>query len=312
MINNSPLVSIGIPVHNGARYIRQCIASLSKQTYHNIELIISDNASTDQTYALCKKIKDKNKRISLFRMKNNKGAIANFNFVLRKANGKYFMWAAHDDLFDKNYIKELILELEMHPKAILAISAVTNFDDHGRKLNFYLKFNRLSQSIDALKVYLLHPRYVGTLFYGIYRTSVIKRVKFYQDKRPYYNGQSDIITIFKVLLCGDLIYIPKLLFHKRDTGYYLSVLDHLSTLHVPDFLFKRIRTYILFPIGHTFDFITSIHLTTQSNLTTLQKSVIIYYCHLKLLRDFYVYIRDIYIGFVALGKGLIHKLVVIS
>jgi len=307
MTKKNPLVSIGIPVHNSQQYIQQCIDSLSKQIYQNIELIISDNASTDLTYSLCKKFTYKDKRISLYRQEKNTGPIKNFNFVLNKAKGKYFMWAAYDDIFHKTYIKKLVYEMEKHPNVVLAVSAVTNFDDHNRKLNFYLKFKKISKTVDALKIYLLHPRYVGTLFYGIYRTSVIKKIKLHQDRRPYYNGLSDILTVFNVLLQGNLVYISKLLFYKRDTGYYLSILDHLSSLNFSQLMITRIKTYLLFPIGHTYDFFNSIQLTLESSLSGKDKIAIALYCCLKLFRDFYVYIWDICRGFVAILKGIINN-----
>src|SRR6476660_4045378 len=97
----SQLVSIGVPVYNGENYLRQALESLLNQSHANIEVIISDNASTDETGRICEEFTKNDCRISYFHQSTNKSAIWNFNFVLRQARGEYFMWAAHDDLWDK-------------------------------------------------------------------------------------------------------------------------------------------------------------------------------------------------------------------
>ena len=95
--NNLPTVSIGMPVFNGAQYIREAIDSLLAQTFADFELIISDNASADATQEICEKYAEQDPRIRYVRQSKNIGAIANFKFVLDQARAKYFMWAAHDD-----------------------------------------------------------------------------------------------------------------------------------------------------------------------------------------------------------------------
>ena len=85
----NPLVSIGMPTYNGSKYIRQALVSLINQSYRNFELIISDNASTDNTEAICKEYRRRDKRIKYIRQKKNIGPINNFNFVLKEAKGEY-------------------------------------------------------------------------------------------------------------------------------------------------------------------------------------------------------------------------------
>src|SRR5581483_12411158 len=106
MKNTDPLVSIGLPVYNG-KHLREALNSLQSQTYKNIEIIISDNASTDSTAKICRTYL-RDSRIKYIRQKANIGAAKNFNFVLSKAKGEYFMWAAGDDVWNENYIKLLM------------------------------------------------------------------------------------------------------------------------------------------------------------------------------------------------------------
>ena len=95
-----PRVSVGMPIFNSARFIRQAVDSVLGQLFTDFELIISDNASTDDTSVICQEYAMRDKRIRYFRQGENKGAHFNFNFVLAQARGEYFMWAAYDDKWD--------------------------------------------------------------------------------------------------------------------------------------------------------------------------------------------------------------------
>lgn len=103
-----PQVSIGMPVYNGEPFIREALDSLLAQTFTDFELIISDNASTDGTEAICRDYAAKDKRIRYVRQAENRGAAANFQFVLDEAVGEYFMWAAADDVWDRQWIAALL------------------------------------------------------------------------------------------------------------------------------------------------------------------------------------------------------------
>jgi glycosyltransferase involved in cell wall biosynthesis len=106
-----PTVSIGMPVYNGESYIREALDSLLAQTFSDFELLISDNASTDGTQAICETYARKDRRIRYVRQNNNLGAGRNFEYVLDHAHGKYFMWAAHDDMWASNWLEILVPEL---------------------------------------------------------------------------------------------------------------------------------------------------------------------------------------------------------
>lgn len=100
----SSQVTIGMPVYNGADYICDALDSLLAQSFTDFEIIISDNASTDDTEKICRKYVEKDSRIKYLRQETNIGAQPNFEFVLAASSGIYFMWAAHDDIWSKNYL----------------------------------------------------------------------------------------------------------------------------------------------------------------------------------------------------------------
>ncbi|MEM7757352.1 MAG: glycosyltransferase family 2 protein [Cyanobacteria bacterium P01_A01_bin.40] len=81
MSQNNPLISIGMPVYNGANFIREAFDSILSQTYENFELIISDNASTDETEKICREYMSQDSRFRYYRSQQNLGAAWNFNRV---------------------------------------------------------------------------------------------------------------------------------------------------------------------------------------------------------------------------------------
>ena len=91
------LVSIGLPVFNGDAYLEAAVDSLLSQDYKSIEVIISDNGSTDRTEEICRAYAKADARIRFYRNKDNMGAAQNYNRVFALSRGKYFKWQAVDD-----------------------------------------------------------------------------------------------------------------------------------------------------------------------------------------------------------------------
>src|SRR5688572_28337892 len=96
----APLVSIGLPVYNGERFLSEALDSLLGQTLADFELIVSDNASTDRTAEICLAYAARDARVRYVRQQTNIGAIRNWNFVARQARGQYFKWASANDFCD--------------------------------------------------------------------------------------------------------------------------------------------------------------------------------------------------------------------
>jgi glycosyltransferase involved in cell wall biosynthesis len=103
---NKPLVSVGIPTFNRPKGLRRTLEFICGQTYPNLEILVSDNASPgSETESVAREFSAQDKRIKYFRQPTNIGPIANFRFVLAKASGDYFMWAADDDEWDARFIE---------------------------------------------------------------------------------------------------------------------------------------------------------------------------------------------------------------
>lgn len=129
--NLNPLVSIGIPVRNGGRLLDEALKQIVSQTYRNIEIIISDNNSSDETAEICAKYQKIDSRIKYFHQKSDLSALENFRFVVEKASADYFMWAAHDDRHAINYVEVLLNKILQEDRASIVFPEVAIFNDFG-------------------------------------------------------------------------------------------------------------------------------------------------------------------------------------
>jgi glycosyltransferase involved in cell wall biosynthesis len=111
-MTRSPRVSIGLPVYNGENYLESALNALIKQDFLDFELIISDNASTDATEAICRRFLALDHRVRYHRNAVNIGLAANHNRTFELSRGRYFKWAAHDDDFPSTMLSRFIDVME--------------------------------------------------------------------------------------------------------------------------------------------------------------------------------------------------------
>lgn len=121
------LVSVGVPVRNGAPELDAALTSIRGQTHENLEILVSDNRSSDDTAAICARHADADPRIRVHRQPQPLTVVDNFRFVAERAGGEYFMWAAHDDTHSRNYVAGLLAALERQCDAVAAFGTVANF-----------------------------------------------------------------------------------------------------------------------------------------------------------------------------------------
>ena len=118
-------VSIGIPVHNGEKFIQKKLDSLLKQTHTNFEIIISDNASTDSTATICKDYQKKDSRIKYILQKRNLGVHKNYETLLENASGDYFLFAQVDNYFSATFLEKCAEILDSNPNVVGCISKIS-------------------------------------------------------------------------------------------------------------------------------------------------------------------------------------------
>jgi glycosyltransferase involved in cell wall biosynthesis len=208
-----PLVSIGLPVYNGDSYLVQAIESLLGQTFTDFELIISDNASTDDTEQICRRYAARDPRIRYSRNERNIGAGANYNRVFALSTGRYFKWAAHDDLCAPEYLERCVAVLEADPSIVLCYTKAVVIDEHGAPApDFEDRFHLVSsRASERLRGYFLAGSWVFQPVFGLIRRETLARTPLIAN----YVG-SDLVLLARLALAGRTHEIPEKLFFRRE------------------------------------------------------------------------------------------------
>lgn len=204
---HTPKVSIGMPVYNGEKYVREALDSLLAQTFTDFELIISDNGSTDGSSEVLRAVAARDGRISYFRQDHPIRAYDNFRFVLEQARGEYFMWAAHDDQWDSDFVAKLVEALEQHRDAVLAfgdLNIVTPEDEKGRVVPFHFETLAMGWPARLLKLSRLQCYYI----YGVWRAKVIRRVPY-----AYCAWWPDLPMMLAAAVLGTFVHVRGTRFH---------------------------------------------------------------------------------------------------
>lgn len=171
-----PKVSIGLPVYNGEKTIKKSINSLLSQTFRDFELIISDNASDDETSNICKGFSLKDPRIKYIRQKKNIGVGENFKYVLEKASGKYFMWIGADDWISSELLEVNVSVLELNLNFVSSTSP-NCFEGNEHNPNKHVIFNLRGSPKERFAKFLQNAWNSHGIFYSLIRTEILKNCK---------------------------------------------------------------------------------------------------------------------------------------
>ncbi len=228
-MSNAPLVSIGLPVFNGQDFVAQAIESLLAQTHRDLELLISDNASTDDTEAICRDFAARDPRVRYQRNESNVGILANWHRGIERARGEYFMFASHDDLWEPTYIEELLGVFASSPVALdLAYPAYDWIDEAGRVVRTckpYLHVEPGSRYADLLSFSARNSSFYNLMLqhfwrnpypiFGLFKLSTLRRtppLRFVLDDAR----GADVFYVTEILARARVQPHPKVLFHYRQ------------------------------------------------------------------------------------------------
>ena len=177
MRNKIPTVSLGMPVYNEETWLSQALDALLAQTFGDFELIVSDNASTDQTWPILQSYAAKDSRIVLHRQSANIGPIENFKFVLSEAHGDCFLWASGHDLWSVNLLETLVQEMQADPELVLCVPQAVLIDEENKPImGFDEVFNTRPAESAASRVLLMQQTMKRcNAIYGLHRRSVLVR-----------------------------------------------------------------------------------------------------------------------------------------
>ncbi len=265
------LVSICIPTYNGAQYIEKCIESCLAQTYSNIEIIICDDCSTDDTLILIKSLSQKDNRIKYYKNATNLGLVGNWNATLGHASGEYIKWVFQDDWMEPNAIEEFITVAEKGYDFVIS------------KRNFILNASATEEEKD----YYQHK---------------VKKLEnhFPNNKEGHYFSAKEIAGFTTDYIALNFIGEPSLIFFKKSiiakVGLYDELFQQICDLEYNVRLASEVGVYVINkPLCHF-----AIHANSTTNSNISQK-----YFQLRFIEQaYYAYKLVNNNAFSSLQKGL--------
>lgn len=229
-------ITVGFPVYNGEKFIKEAIDSILNQTFKNFELIISDNASTDNTELICRDYAAQDPRIRYYRNEKNLGAAKNYNRVFELSESEFFKWANHDDIHDIQFLEKCLKALEKNSSAILAFPKSILIDEKGQHIeklfydldiNYTSSYKRIKRYYECSwtkKIAGSKQKRTGVWMpiYGLIRAEALRKTNLIGNYIS-----SDTILLEELALLGNFCLVPEYLFFKREHPQR-SVRENLS------------------------------------------------------------------------------------
>jgi len=190
----TPLVTVGIPIFNGENNISRVIRIILDQDYENVEILFSDNCSTDNSRGLIQDLILQNKKVRLISSESNKGALANINSLFANAHGKYMLLASLDDSWSRDFITNAVKAMEISPDASLCIPRVNMCLGHQKTVVYSIRLkDDFFSGNTILRFWRSLSSFPAAGWYGLYRVSEVRR-----------------IGPIPICFAGDLIFLQKL------------------------------------------------------------------------------------------------------
>lgn len=293
-----PLVSIGMPVRNGELYIRQALDSLLAQDFTGFELVISDNASTDATREICLEYASRDSRVRYHRNEADIGLVNNFSRVFELCGGEYFMWAAHDDLWEPTYVSRCVKAFGNNRRTVLACTRSRFVGSDGETVNVPLSsFDTRGLPLVARFNTVIWGISYAYQFYGLMRSSALRRVLPLNDTLG-----ADHALLAELSLLGDFAYVPAPLFHIRrpvdkwgDASEWVSAVDAVTAKMDKHVTTRRSALYLYWRMIHNHLRAVNKHVRGPGKLVLLASTLLCilakYHWLLKALLDVSEYKR---------------------
>lgn len=213
-IGKLPLVSILIPTYNRAKYLGEALNSALAQTYQNLEIIVHDDASTDETPNILGEYADP--RLRVIRTENNHTMLGGWNYIVKQANGEYIKFLASDDLLDPTCVEELVKLGFANPGATILTCRRKFIDEEGRVIK-KMGFHSSSITQSGLEhahwiLTTLRENKIGEPTAVMYRRDVVSKAGEYD---PTFSQFADFEYWIRLLQFGDLAYVHKPLCYFR-------------------------------------------------------------------------------------------------
>jgi glycosyltransferase involved in cell wall biosynthesis len=204
-----------MPIYNGEPFLAETLESIVNQTFQDFELIISDNASCDGTEAICRDRMAEDPRIRYVRNATNLGAATNYNRVFELSSGRYFKWAAADDLCAPTFLEQCVAVLEERPEVVLCYPKTTIIDAHGNAVrNLEDGVSLCAAKVSERFHGAITTVSEGNAVFGLIRSDVLRQTALIGNYLA-----SDRILLAQLTLYGPFYEIPERLFFRREHAH---------------------------------------------------------------------------------------------
>lgn len=211
MVEPSPSLTIGLPVYNGEQYLEAALDSILGQSFHDFELIISDNASSDATEAIGRASAEQDPRVTFRRNERNLGLDVNFNLLVELARGRYFKWATADDELLPGYLERCVGVLEADPSVVLAYPRSKFVDGMGNQLDRHDPgWHLVSDDVSQRLRYAIGATHFINAALGVIRTDALRRTRLHAS----YPG-GDFRLMAELSILGKFVEVPETLYVRR-------------------------------------------------------------------------------------------------
>ena len=220
MSHGGPLVTVGVATYNGASTIRRTLESIQEQAYGNLEVLIYDDGSTDETPQICLDFVNRNPSWTFAPNPGEPGMIGNYRSLLERAQGTYFCFVDQDDCRETTFISEAVARLQAADSAVGFVStiAVVWSPDESRSSPALMHLNRVPLQLQShrsvRRVAAMLRRYVDIWMYGVYRTGDMRRAFAAAPSTPIFPS----VAILDLILSGTVLTSADPLIEYRAKG----------------------------------------------------------------------------------------------
>jgi glycosyltransferase involved in cell wall biosynthesis len=303
MIKIMPKISICLPVYNSESFLAKSLNSILSQTFHDFEVIISDNASTDKTHEIAMYYANMDTRIRYFRNMKNIGVYQNYNQCLEYITGDYIYFFGSDDIMLPQNLESKALVLDSNYTVGVVVSSVSIIDQNEKQLNWGNCHQYPRNELKSGKDWIIEDIGKRTTICHtsvMVRRTVLEKLDNFFDCNYLY--ASDFDLWLRIALISDIYFIKKILLnyrykyqdyygsHGRDslliTKEFLQIwTEIINNLDISMEEKNELKTKALLRIGNWLTEM-GLNITIQRNKITFKLMRIINYKLIKIIEKF--------------------------
>ncbi|MBQ4284435.1 MAG: glycosyltransferase family 2 protein [Lachnospira sp.] len=224
-----PLVSIVIPNYNYGHFIRETMESAVHQTYDNIEIVVVDDGSTDNSVEIVNEYVEKFDNVTLYKNGKNLGVVGNHNRAVELSHGEYIVVLSSDDYLDIHFVEECVKKFEQHPSAGMVVSAMHLVDDKGNVTDApnYYGSSFICKGIYQCKVFLMSNTFVPSQV--LFKRECIENPAVGGAFSGFADTFIDTELWYRICLHYDFLYFDqRLCYYRSYIGSYSKSYDNLK------------------------------------------------------------------------------------